>query len=255
MKGISLKFKKKEKGLPYSRYFSISIICLSLTSCSWISSRRSLFGEDESEKTKSKVVTTVPKEQYDQLLKRYESLLQKKKPMSKSMNSSADTFRGEDPSMLVDQLNKVGGQKAELAETVDVFGKKGIVSQSMDPNKGREKPVTYGEVESQIQLYKKGMYFFNKNRFDQALTIFKELEKSPVKQVRVRSKFQIGEMLFKQKEFDLSMQIFEEIIQKDAFSGIVIKVLGRLIVCSEKLKLTKKRERYYSILHDFFEAS
>ena len=51
------------------------------------------------------------------------------------------------------------------------------------------------------------------------------------------------------------MQIFEEIIEKDAFSGTVIKALGRLIVCSEKLKLEKKKERYYSLLHDFFEST
>jgi hypothetical protein len=62
-------------------------------------------------------------------------------------------------------------------------------------------------------------------------------------------------MLFRQGEFDLSMQVFEEIITKYAFSGVVIKTLGRLIVCSERLKLAKKREQYFSILHDFFESA
>ena len=81
------------------------------------------------------------------------------------------------------------------------------------------------------------------------------LEKSPVKQLMVWSKYLIGEILFKQNEFDLAMQVFEEIINKHAFSGLVIKSLGRLIVCSEKLKLTKKKEQYYSLLHDFFEPT
>ena len=49
------------------------------------------------------------------------------------------------------------------------------------------------------------------------------------------------------------MQVYEEILQKDAFSGLVLKTLGRLVVCSTKLKLKKKEEQYYSVLHDFFE--
>ena len=63
----------------------------------------------------------------------------------------------------------------------------------------------------------------------------------------------MGEILFSQGEYDLSLQIFEEILERHAFSGLVIKTLGRLIVCSEKLKLVGKQEKYYSILHDFFE--
>ncbi len=80
------------------------------------------------------------------------------------------------------------------------------------------------------------------------------LEHSKVRQIAVQAKYYIGMILFKQSEFDLSMQLFEEIIRKDAFSGVVLKALGKLIVCTEKLKLSKKRERYYSMLHDFFEA-
>ena len=92
------------------------------------------------------------------------------------------------------------------------------------------------------------------NKFDAALTELKKIEKSKVKQVRVRARFSIGEIMFRQGEYDLAMQIYEEILQQDAFSGIVIKTLGRLIVCSEKLKLKKKQEQYYSMLYNFFES-
>jgi TolA-binding protein len=85
------------------------------------------------------------------------------------------------------------------------------------------------------------------------LKLLKELESSPVKQVAVYAKFLIGEMLFKQKEYDLSSQVFESILKQYSFSGLVLKSLGRLIVCFEKLKLPGKKEKYYSILHDFFE--
>ena len=40
-----------------------------------------------------------------------------------------------------------------------------------------------------------------------------------------------------------------------AFSGVIIKTLGRLITCAEKLKLSKKKDVYFSILHDFFDAT
>jgi len=50
------------------------------------------------------------------------------------------------------------------------------------------------------------------------------------------------------------MQIFEEIITRDAYSGMVVKTLGRLIVCSEKLGLKAKKDKYFSVMHDFFEA-
>ena len=73
-----------------------------------------------------------------------------------------------------------------------------------------------------------------------------------LRQIRVHAKFYIGEILFRQQEYDLAMQVFEEILDKDAFSGIVLKTLGRLVTCSKKLKLKKKKDRYYSMLHDFF---
>ena len=93
-----------------------------------------------------------------------------------------------------------------------------------------------------------------RNKFNEGLNKLKAVENSTSRQVRVRAKFLLGEILFKQKEYDLAMQVFEEIISKDAFSGMVLKSLGRLIICCEKLKQEKKQQQYYSILHDFFES-
>ena len=85
--------------------------------------------------------------------------------------------------------------------------------------------------------------------------ILKELEGSKEKQIVVRAKMMLGDLLFNQGEYDLSSQVYEEIIGKYAFSGFVIKALGKLVVCSEKLKQPEKQAKYYSLLHDFFEAS
>ena len=92
------------------------------------------------------------------------------------------------------------------------------------------------------------------NKFDNALAILKDLETSKEKQIVVRAKLALGDLLFKQGEFDLAMQAYEDIIKNYAFSGLVVKALGKLIACSEKLKQPEKQAKYYSLLHDFFDA-
>jgi TolA-binding protein len=71
-------------------------------------------------------------------------------------------------------------------------------------------------------------------------------------QIRVRSKFQIAEILFTQNEFDLASQVFEDIVKNYAFSGLVIDSLKRLVTCSEKLNLNDKAVKYQSMLSDIF---
>lgn len=238
-------------------------LLFSMVSCSSLDlGRRSLFGEGDvvdTEKKKKEAKTTVSKAQYDQLAKKYEILLGELKKKNESINVDvaipASPFGGKNPADLVSELSQVKS-KGELVETVDVFGKGGIAN-TKRPLKAQKSlvPESSGsDIESEISRLRKAQTLISQNRLDQALTILKELENSQVKQVRVRSKYYLGELLFVQGEYDLAMQIFEEIIQKDAFSGVVINALGRLIVCSEKLKLQKKKEKYYSILHDFFES-
>jgi TolA-binding protein len=232
-----------------------------MTSCSWLSNRKTLFGDDAqeskaSDNTVQAVPTTVPKAQYDQLLKKYEMLVKTQQATS-TVTPRQKPFAGKDPSDIVSALNNAKA-RPELVETVDVFGEKGIAKNSL--SNPAQLPIVAGakvsdsEVEGQIVKLKKASILIDQNKLDAALTLLKELENSPVRQIRVRSKFYLGELLFIQGEYDLAMQVYEEIVQKDAFSGIVIKTLGRLIVCSEKLKLKKKQQKYYSILHDFFES-
>lgn len=240
-----------------SRYLSLMLMVSTLSSCAWMTERTSLFGEDEA-KAKEAPLQMVPKEQYDQLLSKYETLVDQVKSAEVQKRDSVEKpFQGGDPSEIVNQLSKVQ-PPADLAETVDVFNEqKKMVDQneSMLGQSGAGIGVSDNAIENQIVRLRKGIVLVNQNRFDQALSVFKDLEQSPVPQIQVRAKFYLGEMLFMQNEYDLAMQVFEEIISKHSFSGVVIKALGRLIVCSEKLKLDKKREKYYSILHDFFGAA
>lgn len=253
-----------------------------LESCSWVTSRRSLFGDDpkiekekkaQAQKAKNAAYkkegksAEVPREEYEQLKSKYEKLLNgdyDKSKLSEKPVSKEDMGNVQDPAQLVEQLktapelnSKTGG---ELVETVDVFGKNGIVRNSSGaaPRSNallkHETDFVSDSIESEIAKLREAEGLIERNKFNEGLNKLKVVENSTSRQVRVRAKYLLGEILFKQKEYDLAMQVFEEIISKDAFSGMVLKSLGRLIVCCEKLKQEKKQQQYYSILHDFFES-
>tara|TARA_R110000868_G_scaffold80095_8_gene227862 strand:- start:15545 stop:16285 length:741 start_codon:yes stop_codon:yes gene_type:complete len=233
-------------------------LLLSLGSCAWLQKRQSLFESTDETKAKAAEATTVPKHQYDQLLQKYEALQTRYQSdeaqvVSEAMPAALD----EAPTGANDQAILGALQNAnsgELAETVDVFAGAASAATTASSTMVGSDDYSSVDVEAQIRNLQTAEQLVEKNRFDESLNLLKPLERSPVRQVRVRARYLVGESLFRQGDFDLSMQIFEEIIQKEAFSGMVLKALGRLIVCAEKLKLEKKKERYYSLLHDFFEA-
>lgn len=166
---------------------------------------------------------TVSREEYNKLLAKYQKLAKKTSPQADS-------------------------------ETVTIGFDKELenLNQNINSKSTPEQTWRDQQIESQISQLRKAYSFFRQKKFPQALEVLKPLEVASHKQVQVRAKFLIGDILFFQNEFDLSMQVFEEIITRHAFSGVVVEALGRLIVCSEKLQLKQKEEKYYSILHDFF---
>lgn len=256
------KLEKSKISKKFCHSFLITSL-LSMSSCSWIDTNRtSLFGDDEEIASTDEKQETVSKAQFDELAKKYEALLKQKRVEDSQMstqqaNNLMNQMESEqviDSDIVADEISKVKAA-SELGGTVDVFNqeapKAGSIAQSVSVAPSRSYDANL--VEAQITQIRKAEDLVAQNKFDEALTTIKTLEKSPLKQIVVRAKFLLGEILFKQGEYDLSMQIFEEVIGQYAFSGLVIKTLGRLIVCSEKLKLASKQEKYYSILHDFFE--
>lgn len=247
---------------------SYIVLSLSLVSCAWLEKRRALFGEgDLSEASRpsekgSGEEKLVTKTQYDQLLKKYEDLLSKVNQAEAKSVANNQSLANQIPvdthakeNQMINELSKIK-PNAELAETVDVFGKGGLVDQvNQDKKMQDQASMSDNQIARQLSMLQKANTYVSQNKMDSALILLKELEESPNVQIKVRAKFYLAEMLFRQNEFDLGMQMYEEVIGRYAFSGLVIKSLGRLIVCSEKLKLNKKQEKYYSILHDFFEAS
>lgn len=209
----------------------------------------------------SKKVKMVSQEQYNQLLRKYETLLNKSKPENNKEKEVVADTKAVDPSKIVSDIS-IKGDSVELAETVSVFDKsEDIIGNSKSPriskNKGSyiipsKKNMAF--INNEISLLKKANQYIRIKKYNKAMTILKDLENSRVKQVMVRAKYLIGEMLFEKERYDLALQMFEEIINNYAFSSVILKSLGKLVVCSERLNLVKRKNQYYSILHDFFEG-
>lgn len=224
--------------------------------------------------------TTVPKEQYDELVRKYQELLnQSKNQDSNKSNSvaSAETKsessnKGEqqvkpqisqattiDPSELVNHLDQSVPDAKSSPDAVDALS---VEAKKVEKKVGPPLPNSMAvehvnnsdDIDDQIVRLREAQDLIKVNKFEQSLAILKELEGSKEKQIVVRAKVMLGDLLFNQGEYDLAMQVYEEIIKKYSFSGYVLKSLGRLVACSEKLKQTEKQAKYYSLLHDFFEA-
>jgi hypothetical protein len=62
-------------------------------------------------------------------------------------------------------------------------------------------------------------------------------------------------MLLEKQHFDLALQVFEDIINKSAYSGVVLDALKHAVVCTDKLGIINKKEQYMSMLNDVFETN
>lgn len=227
---------------------SIFILALSTTSCSWMGKRKTLFDEEGGDQAQVQDAKNqmVPKAQYDQLLEKYDKLLKDTKAPSLADQYRAKSEPANQNELQLEMIDDLEKAKSnDMAETVDVFANE-VASKRQDQQADDL------QLQKELNLLKQAEGLLAQNRLDQSLTILKDLESSKHNQIKVRAKYYLAEMLFSQNEYDLAMQLYEEILRQHAFSGLVIKSLGRLIVCTDKLKLSKKKEKYYSILHDFF---
>lgn len=215
----------------------------------------------------------VPKEQYDELARKYQELLTLSKnqvsppiiPTTPAAEPDAQakpelgTSTSLDPSELVNRIDSAIPDTAKI-DSVDALnpevktniGSKGPIEPS---SMGVEHVNNTDDIDDQILKLREVQELVKVNKFENALIILKELESSKEKQIVVRAKMMLGDLLFNQGEYDLASQVYDEVVSKYAFSGSVLKALGKLAACSEKLKQPEKQAKYYSLLHDFFEAS
>ncbi len=214
---------------------------LVLSSCAWYRNvERSLVADDEKQALK-RSSRPVPREQYDQLLLKYEELSKKYENLKEKPASSEGS--------LVDELQKTqtenfsqGSSNLET-ETVNVFP---------TTEKTNSMPVEVPEdVESQLNLYRRGISLKQTNP-GEATKIFQQLENQAISPVRARARFQVGDILLTKGQYDLALQVFENLINKNSDSGIVIDALRGAVTASDKLGIVNKKDQYTSMLKDVF---
>ncbi len=217
---------------------AIALIFFSFSGCSSFveSTRKSISGDSSNRKVK-KDVKWVSKQQYDDLLAKY-----------KTLNDKYDKLKDDKRA-----ANPAAGEVAS-SETIDVFGKDGLTAEAAAQVADDAYLNSKGEYEKDLDYYHKAIRLKENGKNDEALKVFQFLEKSKSKQIVVRAKRQIGDIYFTKKNYDLALQVYEDIIRKNAFSGMVIKALEYAAKASAQLGLKDKQAKYESILKDFFEV-
>lgn len=193
----------------------------------------------------------VPKVQYDELLQKYEALVKEREKRIDGQ-TLLNQAQAENSAQRGDSsVDTPKGNQDKGTDTVDfnasIKEEPVVVQKAQSPRPAQAMPATSedeGTIENEIQQLLQGIELVKQGRFDESMKFFKPLEHSYNLQVRVRARFWVGEIFFAQKEFDLAMQVYEEILKKYAFSGLVPLSLDRLVICAENLKLPEQLQRY-----------
>jgi tetratricopeptide (TPR) repeat protein len=216
---------------------------LLLSSCSWYRNlERSLVADDEKQ-AQQRSKRPVSRDQYDQLVVKYEELNKKYEELKEGKPEP-------EKSSLVDELQNTqaenfsqGAAAAADTETVNLVTNEPLAS-TADVTKN---------LDAQLNLFRRGLSMKASNP-GEATKVFQQLEAQGDPAVRVRAKLQVGELLFSKQQYDLALQVFEDIINKNAHSGAVLEALKYAVACSDKLGIKNKKEQYSSVLNDVFGA-
>ncbi len=222
------------------------------TSCSWYRDlQRSLVDDDEKQMKGS--MRPVPREQYDQLLVKYEELSKKYENLKENPTNGKSSLVDELQNSQTENFAQTS-PNAET-ETVSVFPDPNVAAAAAVAGAaGRGGPQVSADVEEQLNLYRRGLALKASNP-GEATKIFQQLENQGVPSVKARAKLQVGELLFSRQQYDLALQVFEDIINKNSYSGVVLDALKYAVVCSDKLSIPAKKDQYSSMLKDVFEAN
>lgn len=156
----------------------------------------------------------------------------------------------------VDSNFKDSSNNKVIFETIDPFAKNTKDIKLVKPKISTIKSSRFKrkvKVEKWMVDFDRADSLIKKNKFQDALAVLRNYSNVSGKQAQVRKDYLMGRAFLSQKNYDLALQMFEKVLKRNAFSGLVISSLGYLILCSEKLNLEGQKERYYSLLHDLLE--
>jgi tetratricopeptide (TPR) repeat protein len=219
-----------EDNLKFGQALALFSLFTLSTSCSWYKDlERSLVEGDEAEQKKNQ---TVPRAQYDALLLKYEEIAKKYEEIKEGKSTE-------------DKPSPTSKEMVSDLETIDVFqeAEKTSSVSALIPQ----------DLNSQLALFRKASGLKNSSQGN-ATKIFQQLESQGHTRIKVHAKYELGEILFNKGQFDLSLQIFEDIITNYANSGVVLMALEKAYMCADKLGAQEKKDQYGSMLNDVFEA-
>ncbi len=209
---------------------------------------------------------TVPKTQYDDLLKKYEALLQKER--------SGDLTEATGGAKTINTLDvETVGLAEELKKTlipsqqplnevlnndipkVEYEALKADAVAAIDTvvNSNRVDVPYLGEDQMGKEMSKleKVRSLFKEKKYPETLPLLRELEHSPSPQIQVRAKSLMGDLFYFQGEYDLAMQGHQDVVKNYGFSSYVIHSLERLVECAQKLQLSDQGKMYSQMLGAF----
>lgn len=220
---------------------TLSILSLTLvSSCAWYKDLEKSLVEDDIRQSQKKQV--VPRQKYEELLVKYEELSKKYEALTSS----------ETKSSLVEEIQATKPQTS--SETIDLFGSPTVIETTRPEIELTNAPIVVPKgMEDQVSLYRRGVILRQTNP-GEATKVFQQLELQGSPAIQVRAKQQIGEMLFEKGQYDLALQVFEDIISNFSHSGVVLEALKFSVICADKLGIVNKKEQYASILNDVFES-
>ena len=209
----------------------------------------------------------VSPQEYDSLFKKHQQLQDEIRTLKAKQNIKLQEIAGDrevatvkksNPTKLMQTVELFPPQKAQDPIPTEPTRVPEEVIVQQEDNPLRQATLAMEMAEGNIKAQETDIFELNKARMalqqgdhPKGMEILQRLQKSPYRQIQVRVEFFIGESLSQQGEFDLALQAYQNIIQQHAFSGLVIKALERIVVCTEKLKINDQREHYLSILGKF----
>ena len=224
--------------------FIYSLFLTQFISCGWIDqSSRSVFEPDQSKKAPARSQNLVSKNQYDQLMEKYRAVYSENQKLKEKLGISvkplADDFQSADSNTI--SIN----QESSKDQNVNPVKQMSNEGASVDDE----------NFQKNMSNYEEGLKNFDEKKYLAARKLFEQTSTSSFSQIKVRSRFYLGRTFMMEDQYDLALQMFDEVITSHAYSSYVFEALRFGAECAKKLKQETKYQEYVSLLQDVFKQS